>query len=54
MVTISGTPRVNSNLSAVTTGLTGQLGVLHYYWEAGGYRVGQDSATYKAGWGALG
>jgi hypothetical protein len=45
-VTISGTAEVRQTLSAVTTGLTGQSGVLHYQWKAGGGNVGADAATY--------
>jgi uncharacterized repeat protein (TIGR02543 family) len=48
-VTLSGTAVPGNTLTAVTTGLTGLHGKLHYQWKAGGSPVGTDSVGYTIG-----
>ncbi|GAB6393049.1 MAG: leucine-rich repeat domain-containing protein [Treponematales bacterium] len=45
-VSITGTAAVGETLTAVTSGLTGQAGTLHYQWKAGTGAVGTDQNTY--------
>ncbi|GAB6391976.1 MAG: hypothetical protein MdMp014T_1349 [Treponematales bacterium] len=45
-VSITGTAAVGETLTAVTSGLTGQAGTLHYQWKAGTGAVGTDQSTY--------
>ena len=45
-VTINGTPKVGKILTAVTEGLTGQVGTLHYQWKVDEAAVGTDQSTY--------
>jgi hypothetical protein len=48
-VTISGTPEIGQTLTAITTGLTGQSGTLHYQWKVDNADVGTDIGTYTPG-----
>ncbi|GAB6390787.1 MAG: leucine-rich repeat protein [Treponematales bacterium] len=45
-VSITGTAAVGETLTAVTSGLTGQAGTLHYQWKAGTGAVGTDQSAY--------
>jgi hypothetical protein len=45
-VTLDGEALVGNTLTAVTSGLTGQSGTIHYQWKAGGNAVGTDSDSY--------